>query len=96
MGVYVIAQISITDSEAYNRYQNRFRDVFRKFKGQLLAAEENPQIVEGEWNRDKLILMRFPNEEAFKEWAFSAEYQEISKDREAGSEGVVLLAKSIN
>ncbi len=95
MGVYVIAQISITDRDVYNRYQARFLDVFKKFNGQLLAADENPQVVEGVWDREKVILMKFPDRELFEEWAFSPEYQEISKDRQAGSEGVVLLFKAV-
>lgn len=93
MSVYVIAQISITDRDRYNRYQSRFMDVFRQFKGELLAADETAEVFEGEWRRDKVILMRFPDKRAFEDWAFSDEYQEIAKDRKAGSEGVVLLVK---
>jgi uncharacterized protein (DUF1330 family) len=96
MSVYVIAQISITDRAAYNRYRARFFDVFKKFNGKLLAADENPQTVEGIWNFGKVILMEFPDEAAFRDWAFSDEYQEIAKDRYAGSEATVLLVKSFN
>ncbi len=94
MSVYVIAQISITDRDAYNKYQARFLDVFKKFNGKLLAADENPQIIEGVWNYEKVILMEFPDEQAFRDWAFSPEYLEISKDRKLGSNGTVLLVKS--
>lgn len=93
MGVYVIAQISITEPAAYNRYQAKFMDVFQRFKGKLLAADANPQIIEGDWNREKVIVMSFPDQEAFEEWAFSPAYEEIAKDRRAGSEAVVLLVK---
>ena len=96
MSVYVIAQISITDREAYNRYQARFLDVFEKFRGQLLAADEKPEVVEGDWPHEKVILMKFPDKEAFREWAYSPEYREIARDRQAGSEGVFLLVKSFN
>ena len=96
MSVYVIAQISITDRAAYNRYQARFLDVFRQFKGELLAADEKPEIVEGEWTREKIVLMKFPDKLSFEEWAYSPAYQEIAKDRQAGSEGVFLLVKSFN
>jgi uncharacterized protein (DUF1330 family) len=96
MSVYVIAQISITDRDFYNKYQSRFLDVFKKFKGTLLAADENPKTVEGVWNREKVILIEFPDETAFRDWAFSPEYREISKDRKAGSDGTVLLVKSFN
>ena len=95
MPVYAIAQISITDRAAYDRYQARFMDVFRRFSGKLLAADEKPQVIEGKWEREKLILMSFPDEPAFRAWATSPEYQEIAKDRLAGSNGVVLLVKGI-
>ena len=96
MSVYVIAQISITDREAYNRYQAKFLDVFKKFKGELLAADEKPEIIEGNWNREKVVLMRFPDRESFEDWAFSPEYREIAEDRRAGSDGVFLLVRSFD
>jgi len=96
MGVYVIAQISITDRAAYNKYQARFMDVFNQFDGQLLAADEAPHVIEGDWNREKVILMKFPDKDSFEKWAYSPEYQEIAKDRYAGSEGVFLLVKSLD
>jgi uncharacterized protein (DUF1330 family) len=37
--------------------------------------------------------MSFPDEAAFRAWANSPEYLEISKDRKAGAQGIVLLAK---
>lgn len=93
MIVYVIVQLKMTDRAAYDRYQAQFFDVFRKFSGRLLSADENPLVLEGAWDRDKLVLMSFPDEAAFNAWADSPEYLEISKDRKAGAQGVVLLAK---
>jgi uncharacterized protein (DUF1330 family) len=93
MTVYVIVQLKMINRAAYDRYQARFFDVFKKFNGRLLSADENPTILEGAWDRDKLVLMSFPDEAAFQAWANSPEYLEISKDRKAGAEGVVLLAK---
>jgi uncharacterized protein (DUF1330 family) len=93
--VYAIAQLRITDRAAYNRYQARFMDVMRKFKGRLLAADEAPRIIEGAWDREKVVLLEFPDEPAFREWAESPEYLEIAKDRKAGSEALVLLVKGI-
>ena len=65
MTVYVIAQLKMTDRAAYDRYQARFSEVFRKFDGRLLSADESPSVVEGDWNRDKLVLMSFPDEAAY-------------------------------
>jgi len=95
MTVYVVAQITITDRTAYDRYQSRFMDIFKRFEGTLLAADESPIVVEGTWDRQKIIMMSFPTEPAFRAWMQSPAYQEISKDRRAGSNGVVLLAKGL-
>ena len=95
MTVYAIAQLTITDRTAYNRYQSRFMSVMNLYKGRLLAADEHPQVVEGQWDREKLVLLSFPDEASFREWADSPDYQEIAKDRKAGSTAVVLLVKGI-
>ena len=95
MTVYAIAQLRFTDRAAYDRYQARFMEVFRRYPGTLLAADESPQVVEGDWDREKVVLMSFPDQEAFRGWAESPDYQEISKDRHAGADTVVLLVKGL-
>jgi uncharacterized protein (DUF1330 family) len=93
--VYAIAQLRFIDRAAYDRYQARFMGVLRCHRGTLLAADESPEVVEGQWDRDKVVLMSFPDEAAFRSWSESPEYQEISKDRLAGADTVVLLAKGL-
>jgi uncharacterized protein (DUF1330 family) len=95
MMVYAIAQLSITDRTMYDRYQARFMSVMRQYSGRVLAADESPQVVEGTWDREKVVLLSFPDEAAFREWAESPEYLEIAKDRKAGADAVVLLVKGI-
>jgi uncharacterized protein (DUF1330 family) len=93
--VYAIAQLTITNRATYDRYQQRFMSVMRQYKGRVLAADENPLVVEGTWDREKVVLLSFPDEPAFREWVESPEYMEIARDRKAGSDGVVLLVKGI-
>jgi uncharacterized protein (DUF1330 family) len=93
--VYAIAQLRFTDRAVYDRYQMRFMEVFGEYRGTLLAADERPQVVEGSWDREKVVLMSFPDEAEFRSWSESIEYQDISKDREAGADSVVLLVKGL-
>ncbi|MCV7400461.1 DUF1330 domain-containing protein [Mycobacterium fragae] len=95
MTVYAIAQLRFTDRAAYDRYQARFMQVFNDYQGTLLAADESPQVIEGQWDREKVVLMSFPDQAAFRRWAESTEYQEISKHRRAGADTVVLLAEGL-
>lgn len=74
----------------------RYAEVFGKFGGKLLAADDAPRVLEGEWwDRNKVVLMEFPDVEAFTAWASSPEYNEIAIDRVAGAEAVVLLIKGM-
>jgi uncharacterized protein (DUF1330 family) len=91
MTVYALAQISIHDRERYDRYAARFMPILVKYRGRLLAADETPQVAQGSWPYDKVILMAFDDRESYERWASSLEYQEISKDRLASTEGVVLV-----
>lgn len=95
MPVYAVVQLTITDREVYNRYLSRFTSVFSRYKGRVLAADESPAVVEGKWGHQKVVLLSFPDEPSFPDWANSPDYQEISKDRHAGSTALILLVKGL-
>lgn len=92
MTVYVIVQLKMTDRTAYDRYQARFFDVFKKFSGRLLSADEHPAVIEGRWDRDKLVLMSFPEEAAFRVGRLAGLSGNI-KGSQSGRGRIVLLAK---
>jgi len=93
--VYAIAALKFTNRDAYNRYQAAFMEVFERYSGTLLAADEAPRVIEGDWDREKVVLMSFPDEADFREWAESPDYQRISEDRRAGADTVVVLLQAI-
>jgi uncharacterized protein (DUF1330 family) len=95
MTVYAIAQLRFTARAAYDRYQRRFMEVFRRYSGELLVADEAPKVIEGSSDREKVVLMSFPDEAAFRSWAGSPEYLEIAEDRRAGADTVVLLVQGL-
>lgn len=71
MTVYAIAMFSIRDPAAYERYQARFVGVMNRYKGQLLAADKHPVVVEGSWDLEKVVLLSFPSDADFREFANS-------------------------
>lgn len=95
MSIYIVAQLKFKDRERYNRYQARFADVFRKFRGRLVAADEHPRVVEGDNGPDKVVVLEFPDEAAAQEFHDSAEYREIAVDRKAGADALVLQFRGL-
>ena len=95
MSVYIIAQLKFTKRELYDRYQARFFDVFRKFRGRVLVADEQPIVLEGRFERDKVVVLEFPDRAAAMEFQESADYAEIAVDRKAGADAVMLMVDGL-
>jgi len=93
MTYYVVSQMTFKDEPSYRRYEAAFPAVFSKFKGPVLVSDENPQCVGGDWAGDKVVVLSFPSKQDFKDFAMSADYQAIMKDRDAGVDATFLLAK---
>lgn len=95
MAVYAVAQLSIHDRERYQKYVAGFMPILIKYGGCSLAADENPEVLEGEWCRHKIIVLAFPNRDSWHNRAMSHEYQEIAKDRIASTDGSILLVHGV-
>ena len=95
MSAYVVAQITIHDRERYGRYAAAFMPVLQPYGGRLLSADEAPEVMEGRWDRQKLLLIEFPDQDSARRWAASEAYRKIAEDRIAASEGVALLTAGV-
>jgi uncharacterized protein (DUF1330 family) len=91
MSCYFIAQLSITDEKEYKKYLNGFDSIFSKYDGKVIAVEQNPIILEGDWDYSRLVIIQFSNEYEARRWYHSPEYQSILQHRLKASKGIVLL-----
>jgi uncharacterized protein (DUF1330 family) len=94
MTVYTVALLNISDRERFGQYTSGFREIFSKYGGKVLAVEEAPTVVEGEWPFTRTVLIEFPDAPAFDAWYNSPEYQALVMHRHAASTGSVALLKS--
>lgn len=95
MTVYAIAQLSVHDRPRYDRYVAAFMPVLRKYGGRLLAVDDQPEVVEGQWGGGRIVVLSFPDRETFTTWANSPEYQAIAPDRLAAAGGPILLVQGV-
>ena len=95
MPVYMISRMTIHDRAQYDKYEERFMDIFEKFDGKMLSVDEEPQVVGGEWTATRSVLMEFPTKPQLYEWLTSPEYKEIGKFRDAGSTAEAIIVKGL-
>ena len=95
MTVYILSRLTIHDRVEYDKYENKFADVFLKFDGKVLSVDEDPLVLAGDWDATRSVLIEFPSKEAAFAWMQSDDYQAISKHRNAGSTMNSILVKSL-
>ncbi len=96
MSHYLVAQIEIADREQYRDYEAGFVEVFAKYKGKMLAVDEQPDLLEGNWSFTRTVLIEFPSSEAALDWYRSAEYQDLAKHRFASSSANIVLIEGFD
>ena len=93
---YFVAQIRIEDPDEYEKYLENFDEIFSKYKGEYLAIDESPVLLEGRWNYTKSVLIEFPSKKDFEEWYYSAEYQKILIHRLNSSVSDTILLEGLD
>ena len=93
MSCYFVAQISIHDPMAYERYLDGFDEVFERFGGTVLAVDDDPLRLEGEWPGTRTVLMRFPSQAEALRWYTSEGYQALVKLRQASAHANIVLVE---
>jgi len=87
--------MTIHDRSEYDKYEEQFMDIFKKFDGKMLSVDEEPQLVAGEWTATRSVLIEFPTKPQLFAWLASPEYQEIGKHRDAGSTAEAIIVKGL-
>lgn len=93
---YFVAQIKIHDPIEYEKYLENFDDIFSRFKGEYLAIDESPTLLEGNWDYTKSVLIKFNSRKDFEEWYYSEDYQKILKHRLHASKSDTILLEGVD
>ena len=93
---YVIAQISVTDPQAYRAYVARVLPVVELFGGEFLVRGGLSESFEGTPPGDRTVVIRFPSYQAAQDWYHSEEYAPIKAMRMAASTSVQTIAEGVD
>jgi uncharacterized protein (DUF1330 family) len=96
MSYYFIAQIRIEDETVYQKYIDKAGEVFKSSKGEYLSVDDKPEILEGNWNYTRSVLIRFNELKDFHDWYNSDQYREILQYRLKAAACDTILAKGLD
>lgn len=84
--VTVMANFTVHDAETYRKYEKGFFPILKRHGGEFISYDDNPVTFEGDDPRlGRVVLFKFPSEQAATDWYNDPEYQAISEHRRAGT-----------
>jgi uncharacterized protein (DUF1330 family) len=92
MAAYVIVDIDVQDPEAYARYREMAPAAVAQYGGKYLARGGQTEVLEGDWQPKRLVILQFESAERARQWLHSQEYAEAKqlRHRHAKSNMVVI------
>lgn len=91
MPAYVIAHVDVTDPVKYDDYKRLVPASLAKYGGRFLVRGPVPEVLEGEWQPKRLVIVEFSSVEQARAWYDSPEYAPAKALRQAASEGSFVL-----
>jgi uncharacterized protein (DUF1330 family) len=93
MAAYFVVNAAITDPDLLASYRAATKATFEGHDVNVLVSTNEAEVMEGEPIGRRLVILRFPDTEAFHRWYESPAYQAIIGMRQDSTNGVALLAE---
>ncbi len=71
---YVICYVNVTDTEAYDEYRRLAGLAADKFGVNYLARGGHTEVLEGDQDPQRVVIIEFPDADTARAWYNSAEY----------------------
>jgi uncharacterized protein (DUF1330 family) len=91
---YVIASVrSAHDQEALVEYRRRNSEAVAAHGGRFLARGGAIEVLEGEWDPQRVVVMEFDDIETARRWYASDAYQAAIAIRQGASETDIIIVE---
>ena len=95
MKAYLVAEVKITDQEAYESYKKGVPATIAAFGGRFLARGGKMEALEGGWTPQRLVILEFPDMAKLREWYDSSEYRPLLELRKRSAISNVVAIEGI-
>ena len=95
MSAYVIVEIEVVDPVGYEEYKKQAAATVRQHGGKYIVRGGKAEVLEGDWNPKRIVILEFPTMERAKEWLNCEEYREPRKMRHRTAKTNMVLVEGV-
>lgn len=96
MAAYVIVEIDITDPVGYEEYKKQASDTVHKCGGKYIVRGGTTEVLEGEWQPKRIVVLEFPSMQQAKEWLNGEGYRKPRKLRHQTAKTNMILVEGFD
>src|SRR5947209_16883158 len=93
MAAYVIALINVTNQEGYAPYRDLATSSVARYGGKYLARGGKSEVLEGETDANRFVILEFDSYEKAQEWWTSPEYEAAKPHRRKNAASTLMLVE---
>lgn len=95
MSAYIIVDVKVHDAKLYEEYKGQVQPTLDRYNGRFLVRGGDPELMEGDWQPSRLVVLEFPSEEDARAWWSSEEYAEPKALRQRSAVTRMVLVKGV-
>jgi len=82
---YIIASVTVTKPEQYEEYRKWSTEAMRVHGAEVCVRGGKVEVLEGDWNPGRTVILKFPSFKAAKAFYDTPEYLRAREAREGAS-----------
>jgi uncharacterized protein (DUF1330 family) len=94
MPVYMIAEVrNPTDQAKLDEYRSGNTEVVARHGGRFLVRGGDVEVIEGDWEPQRIVVMEFPDGAAARAWYEDPDYQRLKALRQSASDTDLIVVE---
>jgi uncharacterized protein (DUF1330 family) len=96
MPAYVIVEIDIKDPLGYEEYKKQAAATVIQHGGKYIVRGGKAEVLEGDWQPNRLVILEFASMHRAKEWLHCEEYREPRKLRHRTAKTNMIVVEGLD
>jgi len=92
---YIIASVTVTDPVQYEEYKKWSSAAMQAHGAEVCVRGGAVEVIEGDWNPGRTVVLKFPNVDAARSFYHSPEYTQARAAREGAALMRMVLVEGV-
>lgn len=92
---FIVDQLEVTDPDTMKDYSGRVGATIAKYNGKPLVRGGAFEVVEGDYQPRRMVMLEFPDMATLKAWYDSDEYAELKEMRKSSSSSNIVAVEGM-